>query len=157
MTGVFLGGDRVSVLTDHFLSSCITLSDNFLATQSVVTFVLKKPYDNSVEVLVHGRGMRCELAPKTCRGGFVTAVFQQGRHSEHPCMDLPTPCPTSEICTPLGMTSRDDAVVTCRYRCKCPLAVGSGGTSCETILFSIGRGALSHLGGDIEICSFNVE
>ena len=122
----------------------------------MATFVLKRPYDSGVDVLVHGRGMLCELAPTMCRSGFTTAVFQQGR-TNHTCIDQASPCPEAETCTPLGMTSQDGDMVSCRYHCNCPHSYVNEAISCEAILFSIGTGARSDTGEDIEICSFNVE
>ena len=154
--GVYRDGGQVSVLTDGRLATCITLSEVSCRMQAVVTFVLKKPYNESVDVVIHGRGMQCELQTTKCMRGFSTAVFQQGRIS-HPCEDQPSPCPGAEICTPLGMTSQGDGMVSCRYRCSCPLPVNDEDTSCQTMLLSISSGARSEIGQNIQLCSVNVD
>ena len=156
LAGVIFDGHPASVLIDHLLSTCMTLSESYFRARAVITFVIKKPYNRSVDVLVHGRGILCELAPKTCRNAFTTVVFQQGR-TNHTCIDQPTPCPGAEICIPFGMTSQDGNMVSCRYRCTCPYFSLNEDTSCEAILFPIGTGAQSETGEDIEICSLNVE
>ena len=153
---VFLDSHRVSVLTDSLLTTCATLPTNYFETRAVVTFVLKKPYSNGVDVLVHGRGMRCELSPNKCSHGFTTAVIQQGR-TKHKCVGQSSPCPQAEMCEPLGMTSQDGGMVSCRYRCTCPAPDDDKYTSCETILYSIGNGARAEIGSDIELCSINVD
>ena len=143
-------------MVDNLLSTCMTLPETYFRMRPVATFVLNKTYTNGVHVRVYGRGMQCELAPRRCRRGFVISAFQQGR-SKHTCTEKPSPCPGAEPCVPLGMTSRDDGMATCRYRCSCPSAVDGEQVPCETILFSIGSGALSDKGEDLQICSFNME
>ena len=124
--------------------------------RAVVTFVLKKPYNESVEVVVHGRGMQCELPARKCMPSFSMAMFQQGRIN-HSCENQPSPCPGAEICAPLGIASQGGGIVSCRYRCSCPLPVHEEDISCQTMLFSIGSGARSEIGQDIQLCSANVD
>ena len=153
---LLLDDENESVLTDNRLTTCITLSERNFQTRAVVPFVLKKPYNNSVDILVHGRGMQCELLPKTCWNGYTTAVIQQGR-IKHTCAQQPLPCPGAQMCTPLGMTSQDGGIVMCRFRCNCPQQGQKESMHCETVLFTIGNGARSEMGKDIEICSINME
>ena len=156
LLAVLLDGNRVSALTDGRLSTCITLPESYFRTQAVVTFVLKKPYDNSVDVLVQGRGMVCELSHSTCRKGFTTTVIRQGRTNQT-CVEQPSPCPGAATCESMGMRPHYDGMVSCRYHCRCPVPADDEDISCETILFSIGNGARAEIGEDIEICSLNVD
>ena len=154
--GVLLDGDLVLALSDGLLSTCITLPKVSFQKRAVVTFVLKKPYNDSVDVVIHGRGMQCELPPRKCIPSFSTAVFQQGR-TNHSCEDQPSPCPEAKICASMGMTSDGDGIVSCRYRCSCPPQVRDEGILCQTMLFSIGSGAHSDIGQGIQICSVSVD
>ena len=156
LPGVHLDGNRESAVVDNLLSTCMTLPESYFRMRPVATFVLNKTYTNAVHVWVHGRGMQCELPARRCRRGFVISVFQQGR-SKYTCAAKTSPCPEAELCAPSGMTSRDDGMATCRYRCSCPNAVDDEQIPCETILFSIGSRALSDKGDDLQICSFNME
>ena len=156
LLGVLFGGDHVSVLTDSLLSTCIRFPYDYFMTRAVVTFVLKKPYFGSMELLVQGRGMQCELSPNKCRKGFTTAVIQQGR-TNHTCVGQPSPCPGAVACEPLGMTPHSSGMVSCRYRCRCPDPVDDGDKPCETILYSIGNGAQVEAGEDIEICNVGMD
>ena len=156
LPGVLLDGIQHSSLTDSLVSTCMVLSNRYFLTRSVATFVLKKLHMSSVDVLVHGRGLQCELPLKRCRSGFTTAVFQQGR-TNHSCTEQPSPCPRAETCTPLGMTSQTGNMVICHYRCRCPISTDPEDIPCNTILFSIGSGSRSDIGEEPEICSINVD
>ena len=153
---VLFDGHQLLALTDSDSSTCITLSESYFQTRAVATFILKKTYTNSVDLSIHGRYFQCELSPKICRGGFTTTVLQQGR-TKHTCIDQPTPCSGAETCVLLGMTSLWGDMVSCRYRCICPTSTLKKDISCEVILFSIGTGARSKTGDDIELCSFDME
>ena len=156
LPGVLLDGDPVWVLTDNNLSTCITLSDSYIEARAVVTLMLKKPYVKTIDIMVHGGGMQCDLSPDRCKDGFTTAVLQQGR-TNHTCVEQPSPCPGAERCTPLGLTSQVNGMVTCRYRCSCPLPDVGEEIPCETILYSIGSGSRTNIAEGFKLCSVNIE